>query len=153
MLSATKNFFLTFLIALAIFSMIAYMLVGLILNNLLGKDDVQAEKPENTGGAEEEENQGSIGIQFGNSGESFNILLIGTDYRPSEFVDYDPEMLERLYGIPNEEVTPVAPPADVSPKPGQVMPDTMFQSPDGILSDDGSLIFSGGFYNIDYRLV
>lgn len=153
MLSATKNFFLTFVIALAVFALIAYMLVGLVLNNLLGTKDTEVEKPEESDKVEEGEDPGNIGIQFGNSGESFNILLIGTDYRPSEFVDYDPEMLERLYGIPNEEFTPVAPPADIKPKPGQVMPDKMFQSPDGIIAEDGSLIFSGGFYSIDYRLV
>ena len=97
MLSATKNFFLTFLIALVIFSMIAYMLVGLVLNNLLGVGEETTVPPEDTVSGPDNNNQGSIGIQFGNSGESFNILLIGTDYRPSEFVDYDPEMLERLY--------------------------------------------------------
>ena len=153
MLSATKNFFLTFVIALAVFALIAYMLVGLVLNNLLGTKDTEVGKPEESDKVEEGEDPGNIGIQFGNSGESFNILLIGTDYRPSEFVDYDPEMLERLYGIPNEEITLVAPPADIKPKPGQVMPDKMYQSPDGILAEDGSLIFSGGFYSIDYRLV
>jgi LCP family protein required for cell wall assembly len=153
MLSATKNFFLTFLIALAIFALIAYMLVGLVLNYLLGTKNTEAETPEETVDGEIGDDPGNIGIQFGNSGESFNILLIGTDYRPSEFVDYDPEMLERLYGIPNEEVLPVAPPSDIKPKPGNVMSDEKYQSPDGILADDGSLIFSGGFYSIDYRLV
>ncbi len=153
MLSATKNFFLTFLIALVIFAMIAYMLVGLVLNNLLGVGEETTAPSEDTASGPENNDPGSIGIQFGNSGESFNILLIGTDYRPSEFVDYDPEMLERLYGIVKDEVTAAPTPPDIAPKPGSVVSDEKYQSADGILADDGSLIFSGGFYSIDYRII
>jgi LCP family protein required for cell wall assembly len=153
MLSATNNFFLTFLIALVIFSMIAYMLVGLVLNNLLGISEETTVPSEDTASGPEDNDPGSIGIQFGNTGESFNILLIGTDYRPSEFVDYDPQMLERLYGIVENEVLPAQPPSDIAPKPGSVVSDKSFQSPDGVLAENGSLIFSGGFYNIDYRMI
>ena len=153
MLSATKNFILTFLIALVIFSLIAYMLVGLILNNLLGIGASDTLSPEDTVDSPEENGPGDIGIHFGDTGESFNILLIGTDYRPSEFVDYDPDMLEKLYGIVKEEVSPVAPPSDVKPKPGSVISDEKYWSPDGILADDGSLIFDGGFYSINYRII
>ncbi len=153
MLSATKNFVLTFLIALVIFGLIAYMLVGLVLNNLLGVGASETEMPEDTAETPTDDGPGNIGIQFGDSGESFNILLIGTDYRPSEFVDYDPEMLEKLYGIVKEEVKPIAPPADVKPNPGSVVSDEKFWSPDGIVADDGSLIFGGGFYTIDYRII
>lgn len=153
MLSATKNFVLTFIIALIIFGLIAYMLVGLVLNNLLGVGSSETTPTENTAETPNDEGPGSIGIQFGDGGESFNILLIGTDYRPSEFVDYDPEMLELLYGIPNEEVTPIAPPSDVKPKPGSVVSDEKFWSPDGLVADDGSLIFTGGFYSVDYRVI
>jgi LCP family protein required for cell wall assembly len=133
--------------------MIAYMLVGLVLNNLLGIGEETTLAPEDTVSDPENNDSGSIGIQFGDTGESFNILLIGTDYRPSEFVDYDPEMLERLYGIVNDEVTAVPPPSDIAPKPGSVVSDEKYQSQDGIVADDGSLIFSGGFYSIDYRVI
>ena len=153
MLSATKNFVLTFIIALIIFGLIAYMLVGLVLNNLLGVGASETQPPEDTASGPADDGQGSIGIQFSDGGESFNILLIGTDYRPSEFVDYDPEMLELLYGIPNEEVVPVDPPSDVKPNPGSVVSDEKFWSPDGLVADDGSLIFSGGFYSLDYRVI
>lgn len=153
MLSATKNFVLTFLIALVIFGLIAYMLVGLVLNNLMGVGNTDTEVPEDTASAPEDDGPGNIGIQFGDTGESFNILLIGTDYRPSEFVDYDPEMLEKLYGIVNEEVTDATPPADALPNPGSVISDEKYWSPDGIVADDGSLIFGGGFYTIDYRVI
>lgn len=153
MLSATKNFVLTFLIALIIFGLIAYMLVGLVLNNILGGTVEETAPPEDTAESPENEGPGNIGIQFGNGGESFNILLIGTDYRPSDFVNYDPVMLEKLYGIKREEVTPSAPPADALPKPGGVISDKQYQSPDGLVADDGSLIFSGGFYSIDYRII
>lgn len=153
MLSATKNFVLTFLIALVIFGLIAYMLVGLILNNILGTSGEETQAPEGTVESPEDEGPGNIGIQFGNGGESFNILLIGTDYRPSDFVNYDPVMLEKLYGIKQEEITPADPPLDALPKPGGVVSDEKYQSPDGLVADDGSLIFSGGFYSIDYRII
>lgn len=153
MLSATKNFVLTFLIALVIFGLIAYMLVGLILNNILGTVVEETAPPEDTAETPEDEGPGNIGIQFGNGGESFNILLIGTDYRPSDFVNYDPVMLEKLYGIKQETVTPDDPPADAQPKPGGVISDEQYQSPDGLVAEDGSLIFSGGFYSVDYRII
>ena len=76
MLSATKNFVLTFLIALIIFGLIAYMLVGLILNNILGTSGEETQAPEGTVESPEDEGPGNIGIQFGNGGESFNILLM-----------------------------------------------------------------------------
>ena len=119
MLSATKNFVLTFLIALIIFGLIAYMLVGLVLNNILGGTVEETAPPEDTVVSPENEGPGNIGIQFGNGGESFNILLIGTDYRPSDFVNYDPVMLEKLYGIKREEVTPSAPPRGCSSEAGR----------------------------------
>lgn len=153
MLSATKNFVLTFLIALVIFAMIAYMLVGLVLNNLLGVGASETEVPEQTLDAPGEDGPGNIGIQYGNSGESFNILLIGTDYRPSEFVDYDPKVLEKLYGIVKEDVELSGTPDDIKPNPGSVLSDEKYWSQDGIFSDDGSLIFDGGFYSIDYRII
>lgn len=153
MLSATKNFVLTFLIALVIFGLIAYMLVGLVLNNILGTTGEETKAPEDTADDPENDGPGNIGIQFGDGGESFNILLIGTDYRPSDFVNYDPAMLEKLYGIKQEEVSPADPPEDALPRPGGVVSDEKYQSPDGLVADDGSLIFSGGFYSVDYRII
>lgn len=153
MLSATKNFVLTFLIALLIFGLIAYMLVGLVLNNLIGDGNNGAEGTEETTAPPVDDGPGNIGIQFGNDGESFNILLVGTDYRPDEFADYDPKMLEKLYGILPDEVTEATAPADALPKPGTVVSDKEYWSPDGIVAEDGSLIFGGGFYSIDYRVI
>ena len=49
MLSATKNFVLTFLIALVIFGLIAYMLVGLVLNNILGTMGEETQAPVGSG--------------------------------------------------------------------------------------------------------
>ena len=153
MLSATKNFVLTFLIALIVFGLIAYTLVGLVLNNLLGVGASETMPPEETTAIPEDNGEGQVGIQLSSSGESFNILLIGTDYRPSEFVDYDPKMLEELYGIKKDEVTTSNTPSDVKPNPGSVVSDKEQWSSDGIVADNGSLIFSGGFYSIDYRVI
>ena len=152
MLSATKNFVLTFIIALIVFGLIAYTLVGLVLNNLLGIDGEETQPTEETTAEPDSREDGPIGIQR-SGGESFNILLIGTDYRPSEFVDYDPEMLEKLYGIKKEDVTPSPTPTDIQPNPSTVISDKEYWSGDGILADDGSLIFSDGFYSVDYRLI
>lgn len=152
MLSATKNFVLTFIIALIVFGLIAYMLVGLVLNNLLGVGASETQPPEETTSEPEDNSGGPVGIQL-SGGESFNILLIGTDYRPSEFVDYDPEMLEELYGIKQEAVTVTPPPSDVKPNPGSVVSDKEYWLSDGIVSSDGSLIFDGGFYSVDYRVI
>ncbi len=152
MLSATKNFVLTFVIAIIIFGLIAYMLVGLVLNNLLGGDE-ETQAPEETTAEPDQRPDGPVGVELTDNGESFNILLIGTDFRPSEFVDYDPEMLEKLYGIKADEVTPTSPPADVKPKPGSVVSDKEYWSGDGIVAEDGSLIFGGGFYSVEYRLI
>lgn len=152
MLSATKNFVLTFIIALIVFGLIAYMLVGLVLNNLLGVGASETQPPEETTSEPEDNSGGPVGIQL-SGGESFNILLIGTDYRPSEFVDYDPQMLEELYGIKQEAVTVTPPPSDVKPNPGSVVSDKEYWLSDGIVSSDGSLIFDGGFYSVDYRVI
>ncbi len=152
MLSATKNFVLTFIIALIVFGLIAYMLVGLVLNNLLGVGASETQPPEETTAEPEDNSGGPVGIQL-SGGESFNILLIGTDYRPSEFVDYDPSMLEELYGIKQENVTVTPPPSDVKPNPGSVVSDKEHWSSDGIVSSDGSLVFDDGFYSVDYRLI
>lgn len=153
MLSATKNFVLTLIIAIAVFGLIAYMLVGLVLNNLLGVSAEGTQPTEENTAAPEDEGHGSIGIEYTEGGDSFNILLIGTDYRPSEFVDYDPKALEMLYGIKPKPVTPSEVPNDVQPQPGSVVSDEIFWSPDGIVAEDGSLIFGGGFYSIDYRVI
>jgi LCP family protein required for cell wall assembly len=62
-------------------------------------------------------------------------------------------MLEMLYGIKKPEVLPAPVPDDINPKPGSVLSDEKFWSPDGIIAEDGSLIFTGGFYNINYRII
>ncbi len=153
MLSATKNFVLTFIISLVIFGLIAYMLVGLVLNNLLGLGASETVSPSDTVADPDDDGQGNIIIDYSDKGESFNILLIGTDYRPSDFADYDPVMLEKLYGIKREEVTAAPVPDDVRPYPGTVVSDKDHWSPDGQEADDGSLIFTGGFYSVDYRII
>ncbi len=153
MLSATKNFVLTFIIALVIFGLIAYMLVGLVLNNLLGVGGSETIPPETTEVPDDEKDPGNIGEIDLSGGNSFNLLLIGTDYRPDRFANYDPEMLEILYGIKNDPAVPVPAPGDIKPKPGSVISDKSFWSPDGKESEDGDLIFNGGFYSVDYRVV
>lgn len=94
MLAAVRNFVIAFLIAAAVFGSIAWFITGFIAENVIGI----AESPNDTG---------DVGIipsrpiepQPGGTtpqppmyddlgGESFSVLLIGTDYRPDDFIDY-----------------------------------------------------------------
>ena len=155
MFSAVKNFLLTFLIALIVFGIIAWMVVGLVLNNLngtIGNDETaETTKPDPVITDKEGE---VIGIQYDDSGDSFNVLIVGTDFRPSEFIDYDPDMLERLYGIvPTEKPEPKTPEGLTSAPRRSVgiVSDGSEVHQDGQLTEDGKLIFDGGFYSYNYR--
>ena len=157
MFSAVKNFILTFVIALIVFGVVAWMVVGLVLNNLNGTigNDTNAEttKPDPV----ITDSSGEIiGIQYNDSGDSFNVLIVGTDFRPSEFIDYDPDMLERLYGItPDEKPDPKAPEGLTSSPRRSVgiVSDGSEIHQDGQLTEDGQLIFDGGFYSYKYRQI
>ena len=93
MLSALRNFLLTFLIATVIFGTIAYFVVGFVLDTLAvtisaepvdetyTTETLPTEETEETAPPEEDEIEG----------ETFNILLIGTDYQPDKFNDYNYE--------------------------------------------------------------
>lgn len=158
MLSAIKNFFLTFVISLVIFGLIAYMVVGLVVENINGSFGGGVTTPEATTGIEPvvTNAQGDIiGIQYGDGGESFNVLLVGTDYRPSTFVDYNPEQLKNLYGIAPKEFTPVQTPSDLAlPKSTSgILSDIRVEADDGVRTTDGYLAFKNGFYSVEYRVI
>ncbi len=97
MLAAVRNFVVGFVIAALVFGTIAYFVTDFIAENIIGI----ADSPEETtgdvadsGGAPDE----STGEIFTPpppehdypdlQGESFTVLLIGTDYRPDYFDDY-----------------------------------------------------------------
>lgn len=99
MLSAAKNFALTFIISLLVFSLLAYFIVGYALNNLMGiaggsdtSETTTAPAPVIT-----DSNGGIIDIDLPDTGTSFNLLLVLTDYEPSLYA-YDPAVLETIFG-------------------------------------------------------
>ena len=104
MLSALRNFMLTFLIATVIFGTIAYFVVGFVLDTLAvtisaesvdetyTTETLPTEETEETAPPEEDEIEG----------ETFNILLIGTDYQPDKFNDYNYEEKWTGSGFPDK---------------------------------------------------
>ena len=95
MLAAVRNFVIAFLIAAAVFGSIAWFITGFIAENVIGIE----ESPEDTGpsgnlpvqtpGVLPPGNTDSPGTTYPDlNGESFTVLLIGTDYRADDFNDY-----------------------------------------------------------------
>lgn len=92
-MSAVRNFVITLILSLLIFGLIAYGIVQFAfgafgLNG--GEDDTQ--HPNDSSTVAEETNDS--GVQTPDSwdavnGDSFTVLLIGTDYQPSVYDDYD----------------------------------------------------------------
>ena len=76
-----KKALLSFCFSLAVFSVAAFV-IALALS--LGRCSVSGEKAR---------------IPKNIRGESFNILLVMTDYRPETFDDYDPKSVENIFGI------------------------------------------------------
>lgn len=154
MFSAVKNFILTFILALVIFGLIASMVVGLVVGSLqgaIGSDDTG----ESTSSVITDVNGDIIDIKPENDGNSFNILLIGTDFRPSEFIDYDPEVLKSLYGIEPKKAPVSKTPSGLSsvPRKSGIISDGSGGGNNGTPTDDGKLVFDGGFYSFKYRTV
>ena len=107
MLSAFKNFGITFIIAAVLFGVIAYYATGLVINT--GANIIDEEKEnlnsimQNTDMPDTSEPSGTTGSDTGETGEgtdnpddkipegeSFNFLIISTDYRPDLYDTYAP---------------------------------------------------------------
>ena len=154
MLSAIKNYFLTFILSAVIFGLVASMAVGLVTDNInasLSSDDggVKEGKVIDTGKKKKKDDE---------PGMSLNILLVGTDYRKSVFADYDPEVIEAMYpgsGEPGEEDTPYSPPDDLRAPAvtGSIISDSVFESGDGQKYGEDGLIFRNGFFSLKYRKI
>ena len=156
MLSAVKNFALTLVISLLIFSVLAYVVVGMVLTNLSGI----------TGNTETEETAapdspvitdsegGIIDITLSDSGRSFNMLIALTDYDPSVYT-YDPAVVEHL--SPTERpgmITPAPVPEDLSePRKVPVTPDSDPEDGDYLTTEKGDPLIPGGLYENDYKSI
>lgn len=110
MLSALRNFALTFLVSLLVFGVLAYVIIGFVLNTVIddpavpdfsgdkivtGDDTVSAPDvpPEDTD---------TPPIEDDIIGETFNILLVESDYQPEIFDDYDYEERWEGPGFPDK---------------------------------------------------
>lgn len=95
-MNSLRSFFITFLIALLVFGLCAFFITDFVtasINNLLdpqpSTDSIESTTSDPTG------TLGPINPDVEIEGESFNILLIGTDYRPSILSDYHPQIAEQ----------------------------------------------------------
>lgn len=117
MLSALKNFGVTFLIAAILFGIIAYFATGFVTSTV--KDILEEEQTEldeiiqsegevspNTPSTEVAEGEGEEDDKIP-EGESFNFIVFTTDYRPDLYNDYSPALSTMYntdwYSVPAEE--------------------------------------------------
>ncbi len=91
-----RNFFITFLIALLVFGTCAYFITGFISDSVLSL--INGKRPSETTDVVQTDDVGGAVevikpiVKDEIEGESFNILLVGTDYRPSLNKDYHPDI-------------------------------------------------------------
>lgn len=91
-MQSLRSFFITFLIALLVFGVCAYFISGFVtdsLTDLLSGDPEEETTPAVTDDVGETI-EPILDEEVG--GESFNVLLVGTDYRPSILGDYHPNV-------------------------------------------------------------
>ena len=157
MLSAVKNFFLTFVLSAVIFGLIASLAVGLVVNNINGSLASDTDTPETT--ASETDSGGNVVTPTEDeSGSSLNILLLGSDYRPSVLADYDPEMVEKLCPAEEteEEEIKVRPSDLAAPSTRTtIISDDIYsdKNKEYTVLDDDTLMFRNGFYSLSYRVI
>lgn len=126
MLSAVKNFALTFLISLLVFALCAYYIVGYVLTNLSvisggsgATETTQPPAPVIT------DDKGTV-IEIPDTGASFNLLVAVTDYDPTLY-NYDPDTVGAISSgvISRPSVEPLPVPKDLaSPRRVSVAPDS-----------------------------
>ncbi len=103
MLAAVRNFVIAFLIAAAVFGLIAWFITIFIADNVIGIADTP-----DTGGVgdvtlppEETRPTDPDGPKPPSypdiPGNSFTVLLVGTDYRPDDFIDYFEDFVGNTY--------------------------------------------------------
>lgn len=113
MLSALRNFALTFLVAALIFGILAYVIVGFVIDTMsqtlpsgdnrpqdgyIDTDFSDTTEPSDTTDSEDT----TLPPEEEIIGESFTMLLIGTNYQPEIFDDYDYEERWEGPGFPDK---------------------------------------------------
>lgn len=156
MLSALKNYAITFLIAAIIFSLIAFFVVQIVIDSLAGSFIVNAngDGEVTIDPAITTETPVTTEPPEPLNGESFNILLIGVDYAPALFHNYDPDLVDALTPETEAETGPIQttlPPETIAPPAPITVAEETTAADTGLLMPDGSLFFEGGFFAEDYR--
>lgn len=155
MLSAVKNFALTFIISLLVFSLLAYFIVGYVLTNLSSITGGTTDTTETTVSPTPvitDDQGGIIDIDIPDTGTSFNLLIALTDYDPAVYT-YDPAVLDRIAGKPERtEHEPVPPPSDLAaPRRVTLTADSDPEDGDNSLTESGDPFIPGGFYTGNYQ--
>lgn len=116
MVSALRNFALTFIISALIFGLLGYFVVGFVLDTmsqptLPDNPPIHSGTSDSTSGGDTNDTSDPPGTDTGNDtdvppeeeivGETFNILLVGSDYQPELFDDYDYEEKWEGPGFPD----------------------------------------------------
>jgi len=150
MLSSVKNFFLTFILAVVIFGLIAALVLSVVIGNINGVlDNGSTSSSAITKPADSDRPENATEI------ESLSVLVIGSDYRDGVFGDYDPDKVQELFGIKKKTVHEPSAPADIS-FPSQtaaagIVGDNSEKGNEISETADGSLAIVGGFYKVEYR--
>ncbi len=100
MLSALKNFAVTFLIAAVLFGVAAYFVTGFLTNTVTDilenehneLDNIMNEPDKTQPGEETTDTETPAQPTDEPKGESFNFLIVTTDYRPDLYNDYEPDL-------------------------------------------------------------
>ena len=107
MLSAFKNFFITFLVAALVFGVAAYFATRFLTDTITGifeeESDVldsilnptETASPPETSGTEDPPPVEDDPLDI--EGDSFNMVLIVTDYQPDVFSDYLPRRCRYIF--------------------------------------------------------
>ncbi len=108
---ALRNFIITFAVSLLVFGIMAYAGVGFVLNTVIGSDPATTIPPAITLEGDDpavDPDDTSEDPSFTDEivGDSFNILLIGSDYQPEIFDDYDYEERWPGPGFPDKRNRP-----------------------------------------------
>ncbi len=105
-MNSLRNFFITFLIAALVFGVCAYFVTGFVTGSINGLLSGNGVKEETTAESTADATEGTavvVNPLDDVNGESFTVLLIGTDYRPSLYTDYHPRVASQYPYFENSE--------------------------------------------------
>lgn len=91
-MQSLRGFFITLLIALLVFGVCAYFISGFVTDSLTGLLSGDTEEEVTTADTDVSGETLAPVVEDDVAGESFNVLLVGTDYRPSILGDYHPNV-------------------------------------------------------------